>query len=138
MTQIRYCPSLPKVTREFIEPLIAKWAWLIPHWCVSMEISIGENNSYTAEMTVRETYLDAYLRVNAIILEQDDPERVLVHELCHFYNVPIKRVADACFEKTFPTPGPACEMAYKWLSDVTETMTESLCQSLLRRDRAVD
>lgn len=95
--KIRFSPRVPAEVRATIEPLLVKWAFLIPGWCHAIDVQWDDDDTDGAlRISVHYEYRDADLFVIPNFLTGvDHRDRHVVHELMHVFTAPLTAVAQA-------------------------------------------
>ena len=110
LLRIEYDDGMPPEVRSALDPLIEKWKHIVPAWCQRIWCSWSEDNEQKCQITVREDQRDALLSVhpNWMTLPHER-EVTIIHELCHFYNSPLRWEGADCIKlivgNDHPTPG---------------------------------
>jgi len=102
--------SVPPEVKVLAEPILLKWEHLVPVWCTEISVYWIEDDGASASIKVRESQRDAELFIHPNwVTFPDSREDALIHELCHFYNAPLKIEATdsmrAIIGNDYPTPG---------------------------------
>lgn len=107
MTDIRW-DAMPPEIRKAAEPIINRYAWLLPTWCHVLTVGY-ENTADTSSVATCDAepeYRQARIAINQAWLEQSAGDRraALVHELAHLVVAPLAKFAESMVEKLFNEP----------------------------------
>jgi hypothetical protein len=132
---IQWHPAIPPDVRAMAEPLLQKWKHIIPSWCERVFVSWEQADNCKLQIFVREDQRDAILEIHPDWVSfPEERERAIVHELCHFYNAPLKDWAKSCIERIigndYPTPGS--EVAEHGLDEACERTNGDLIALVMR------
>jgi hypothetical protein len=111
-----------------VESIIRKWAFVIPKW-VDQVIITSTNEQYVAQMSVKEEYRTCTLYLGcdwSSSFTVDDDEKIILHELCHLYTIPIARVAKEAIDHFFEEETPGTKIAKDTITRAMERCTEDL------------
>jgi hypothetical protein len=133
--KIHWEAGSPENIVALVDPLVAKWKHLFPHWLNEFEMFWREHDDCKAEMTVTAEYRRASLKIcpGFITSSPAQQEHIIVHEFCHCYTCPITAAAIQAIQKFFPdSPTPGTEIAEMFIRERMEACTEDLALMLER------
>jgi hypothetical protein len=133
--RIVYTEGFPAEVKGIVEPLFEKWKGLAPCWCTEIVVYWKEDLSAKLSISVDEAQRSAEFFVHPNFMTfAHNRERAFVHELCHFYNSPLRWEAKETIEKIvgpdFPTPGS--RIAESRLDEVGERQNNDLVALILK------
>jgi hypothetical protein len=101
--RVIYSSDMPQEIHESVEPMMAKWAWIVPRLCDQIRIKWSEkpDDGDDGDEILGASEVSSEYRVGTIYLYpawlSESPvsrERVFVHELCHLVVAPLAEFAD--------------------------------------------
>lgn len=134
-SKLQFGPSVATEVRSAIEPLLVRWAFLIPNWCHEIDIRWDDENPDGAlRIEVYYEYRDADLFILPNFLTTpENRERQLVHELFHLSLAPLTKVAEAMRDALVKKAPDVEEWANEMLRQGEEATTCDLTELALRR-----
>lgn len=134
-SKLQFAPSVETEVRSAIEPLLVKWAFLIPAWCHELAIRWDDEDTDGAlRIEVHHEYRDADLFVLPNFLTTpENRERQVVHELLHLSLAPLTQVAEAMRDALVKKAPGVEEWANEMLRQGEEATTCDLTELALRR-----
>jgi len=109
MVNLTFCSYVQEFTQNEVRELIAKYEFLVPKWCYEIHVWYDADDPSICAISIQEDYRRASLSLGTKWHDSVTHDDDILHELCHFYNGGIGRVAKDAIEmivgNDFPTPG---------------------------------
>lgn len=111
--RVIYSDDMPKELFNAVEPLMAKWAWIVPRLCDQIRLKWSEapDEGDDGDEILGASEVSSEYRVGTIHLYpawlSEAPvsrERVFVHELCHLIVAPLSELADFIMSRCSEDP----------------------------------
>lgn len=137
--RLLYEGVVPAEVQAVLQPLVAKWEWIIPSICHELRVSfVSEEVEDGTLMAVQLSpeYRACNLRVYPLWLKETkkERERSVVHELCHIVVAPLTEFTDDIIRRTGkPTSGVLREQHRRLYEGVVVDLTQSLLEQRKRR-----
>lgn len=82
---LRWYPDVPHDIRAALQPLLERWAWLLPTWVHGVVVYYDANDSGSMHCSPAQEYREFKLTVCAgwLVAEQEVREELVRHELLH-------------------------------------------------------
>ena len=136
MTEIKFDDDVPQEIQDAALPIVERWAWLIPQWCLWLSVgntTRASEDGGCATNTTREEYRFARIMLTPVWLEENDRDREfeIVHEILHIPIAPMHELMGAAMEKSDNEPYKAL-VEEQWRKAM-EGAVQDLAYALMNR-----
>lgn len=124
----------PGEIREALEPLLARWAELLPPWLQDFRVEWVADLDKLMEVRVHHSNRWAVLRVGPGWLQESPEERevTVVHEFVHVLLAPLRRAVDLVVDGVAPEDAAFHRLAQSAITDGEESAVEDAARAIIR------
>lgn len=118
-------PDLPKEIADAVKMHLNAVGWLLPDWCFKVVLGYEPDAGYTVQAVVHKQYRTLYLDISTRWLDEsfDTRRLVMIHEIVHCFNVPLKAVLGELIED-LELDEKVVNIVHRQMNHVMEAITQ--------------
>lgn len=99
--KIAWDRNMPKEIRNALQPIVEKWAYLLPTWCHFMKVLYNIEAEFISQMTAEPLYRRAFMMVGSgwLVLGHEGRIHSIVHELLHVPWEPVTETLEGILDE---------------------------------------
>jgi hypothetical protein len=134
MTEIHIVSDFPQDIRPAVEGLLARYAYLLPTWCLTFVVRYKRNEKLSGMVRVEPEYRRATLYISGAFVRESaaDRENTIAHELLHVALWPMYKRGEALIEQLYADDEPGKADYLRIWNDLNEAAVCDLALSATR------